>query len=75
MTRYQELKAARYVHDHPPEGWRNVWAPRQKIFLSATKASALKHMSKKQHLYPHQLQVDIHPKDGYVVYYEKEASS
>lgn len=75
MTLYKERKAAEAVHQNPPEDWREVWAPRQKIHCNATHTGALKHLQKKQDAYDWPLQIDIHPKDGYVVYYTKEESS
>lgn len=72
MTLYQERKRAREVHDNPPENWRETWNLRQKIGLFPTETAARKHMEKKQESYAFELKVDIHPKDGYVVYYTEE---
>ena len=72
MTVYQEKKRARQLHDNPPERWRELWNERQKVRPFATLGPALRYAEKKQPNYKETLKVGLHPKDGYVVFYEFE---
>lgn len=78
MTAYQDRKRMKEIHDNPPADWRETWSPRQKINLFSNETSALRYAEKVQKKYEQPLHIDIHPKDGFVVYYnlpEEESNS
>lgn len=60
------------IHQNPPENWRESWNDRVLLVRYDTRKSAEKYASKHQLDYPKKLQVDLHPKDGYVVYYDRD---
>lgn len=52
---------------NPPDNWREVWRFRQKIARFDTEVQAHNFMVKRKGVFKG-MKVDIHPKDGYVVY-------
>lgn len=51
----------------PPENWRKVWDKRQKVTRFDSEEQAQKYLDKYQ---DQQLLLDLHPKDGFVIYRE-----
>lgn len=58
------------LYDNPPSNWREVWNNRKKLICFGTEQQAQKYIKKHQSQYTEKLLMDIHPKDGYVVYIE-----
>ncbi|WP_422661802.1 hypothetical protein ACK8P5_25950 (plasmid) [Paenibacillus sp. EC2-1] len=55
-------------HQQDNKGWREIWRHRTMLTRFDTRVQAEKWVKKKDHLYDNELKIDIHPKDGYVVY-------
>lgn len=55
---------------NPEKNWREVWENRIKISRFDSEKSAVNFQKKNQKNYKQELVIDIHPKDGYVVYYD-----
>lgn len=60
------------LHDDPPDSWREKWNKRTMLTRCDTRELAEKWMLKHQKEYTAPLQCDLHIKDGYVVYIQKE---
>lgn len=72
MTRTMDLKAWKELHSNPPEDWQDKWMKRTKVINVTTTESARKAVNKLQPHYARPLRVDLHVKDGYVVYYTED---
>ncbi|MBR2246320.1 MAG: hypothetical protein IJ880_04730 [Bacilli bacterium] len=56
---------------NPPLNWRDAWKDRKKISRFDSKEQALKFKEKIKSDYKNEILLDIHPKDGYVLYQEE----
>lgn len=57
------------IFNNPPSNWRDVWQTRKLISRFDTKYQAENYVIKHQNDFKDKLAIDIHPKDGYVVFY------
>lgn len=53
------------IHKNPPENWREVWNNRVSISRFDTRTQTEEYIVKHKE---EKLSIDLHPKDGYVVY-------
>lgn len=59
------------VYSNPPENWREVWRNRISLSRFDSEKMAQKFIDSNQKEYEQELKIDLHPKDGYVVYYSR----
>lgn len=62
-------KAWKELHANPPEGWREYWNLKQKIYRCDTQKQADIWRTKLQKKYEPELLIKLHVKDGYVIYH------
>lgn len=72
MSIYSDLKEWDALRKNPPQNWQEKWATRDKVDLRSNRVSAMKRLEKLQKKYNVELKMDLHPKDGYVIYYDRE---
>lgn len=72
MSKAHDLKRWDDLHANPPENWREEWEDRKIIARFDCDSDAVKYAKQKQYLYKGWLLVDLHVKDGYVVYEDNE---
>lgn len=56
------------IHNNFPKNWREIWSQRIMLCRFDTYDHAKKYLVKTQQQHKETLYIDIHPKDGYVVY-------
>lgn len=60
------------VHENPPKNWREVWSKRVLITCSSNRKTVERYIDKNKEKCEYGMSIDVHPKDGYVVYAEPE---
>ena len=68
MTKSADIKKWDELRHNPPENWREVWNERKKVTRFDSSLQANQYAFDNQEKYDGLLRVDLHPKDGYVVY-------
>jgi hypothetical protein len=57
------------LRNNPPENWQEIWRKRQKVNRFDLKYPATQWVENHKSI-DRPLKIDIHPKDGYVVYWD-----
>lgn len=59
------------LRDNPPRNWRDKWESRVSLRRFDTMLSARGWALRHESDYNHHLKIDLHVKDGFVVYYDR----